>query len=100
MMLEKKKREIKASEMKCIFFSMCARTVLNIQWPQLDEDNSVRQNFCKTVESVHEILAGLGFCRFQLILDLMENHWTHPTLTQIMSGDEEEEIEDGKRFLN
>ena len=75
---------------------MCARTVLNIQWPQLDEDNSVKQNFCKTVENVHEILTGLGFNRFQLILDLMENHWTHPTLTQIMSGDDEDEIEDGR----
>lgn len=80
-------------------FGMCARTVLNIQWPQLEEDNTVKQNFCKTVENVHEILTGLGFNRFQLILDLMENHWTHPTLTQIMSGDEEDEIEDGLEYI-
>ena len=78
---------------------MCARTVLNIQWPQLDEENNVKQNFCKTVENVHEILTGLGFSRFQLILDLMENHWTHPTLTQIMSGEEEDDIEDSKMSL-
>ena len=81
------------------FYSMCARTVLNIQWPQLDEENNVKQNFCKTVENVHEILTGLGFSRFQLILDLMENHWTHPTLTQIMSGEEEDDIEDSKITL-
>jgi hypothetical protein len=76
-------------------FSLCAKTVLNIQWAQLDEDSKVKNNFSTTVENVHKILSELGFHKFQLILDLMESHWTHPILSKIMSG-EEEDTEDCK----
>ncbi|XP_045164580.2 uncharacterized protein LOC123528704 [Mercenaria mercenaria] len=80
-----------ARDQLCKFiFGMCAKTVLNIQWAQLDDDSKVKKNFSTTVEDVHKILSQLGFYKFQLILDLMESHWTHPVLSKIMSGDEED----------
>ncbi|KAL4226814.1 hypothetical protein ACF0H5_014792 [Mactra antiquata] len=84
-----------ARDQLCKFiFGLCAKTVLNIQWSQLDDDSQVKTNFSTTVENVHEILSQLGFHRFQLILDLMESHWTHPILTKIMSGDDDDEDSD------
>ncbi|XP_060587858.1 uncharacterized protein LOC132743353 [Ruditapes philippinarum] len=80
-----------ARDQLCKFiFGLCAKTVLNIQWAQLDEDSKVKNNFSTTVENVHKILSELGFLKFQLILDLMESHWTHPILSKIMSGEEED----------
>ena len=77
---------------------MCARTVLNIQWAQLDDEGKVKKDFVSTVQTVHETLKPLGYEKFQLILNLMESQWTDPVLTQIMASDEDD-IEEGKAFL-
>ncbi|KAK3605793.1 hypothetical protein CHS0354_002404 [Potamilus streckersoni] len=80
-------------------FILCAKTVLNIEWQQLDENDRNRQNFTSTVQSVHELLKDLGFNRFHLILSLMKTHWTHPVLSRIMSGEEEDESEEGLNYI-
>ncbi|XP_052781831.1 LOW QUALITY PROTEIN: uncharacterized protein LOC128218256 [Mya arenaria] len=84
-----------ARDSLCKFvFGMCARAVLNIQWSNLDEDNETRQNFTATVRNVNDILAQQGFAKFEVILELMVSHWTHPVLSKVMSGDDEEDEEE------
>lgn len=73
------------------FCSLCAKVVLNIKWQQLADDDQSKQNFRKTVEATHNQLVHAGFDRFGLLLNIMENPWTDPTITKIMSGDTEEE---------
>lgn len=65
--------------------------VLNIKWQQLADDDQSKENFRKTVEATHSQLVHAGFDRFGLLLNIMENPWTDPTITKIMSGDVEEE---------
>lgn len=72
-------------------FLLCAKVVLNIKWQQLADDDQSKQNFRKTVEATHNQLVHAGFDRFGLLLNIMENPWTDPTITKIMSGDTEEE---------
>lgn len=73
------------------FCSLCAKVVLNIKWQQLADDDQSKQNFRRTVEATHNQLVHAGFDRFGLLLNIMENPWTDPTITKIMSGDTEEE---------
>ncbi|KAL3853058.1 hypothetical protein ACJMK2_016640 [Sinanodonta woodiana] len=80
-------------------FILCAKTVLNIEWQQVDEDDRNRQNFTSTVQSVHELLKDLGFSRFHLLLSLMKTHWTHPVLSRIMSGEEEDDSQEGLNYI-
>lgn len=70
---------------------LCAKVVLNIKWQQLADDDQSKENFRKTVEATHSQLVHAGFDRFGLLLNIMENPWTDPTITKIMSGDVEEE---------
>ncbi|XP_061187047.1 serine-rich adhesin for platelets-like [Saccostrea echinata] len=72
-------------------FLLCAKVVLNIKWQQLSEEDQSKQNFRKTVEATHNQLVHAGFDRFGLLLNIMENPWTDPTITKIMSGDSEDE---------
>lgn len=72
-------------------FLLCAKVVLNIKWQQLADDDQSKENFRKTVEATHSQLVHAGFDRFGLLLNIMENPWTDPTITKIMSGDVEEE---------
>jgi hypothetical protein len=71
--------------------SLCAKVVLNIKWQQLSDEDQSKQNFRKTVEATHGQLVHAGFDRFGLLLNIMENPWTDPTITKIMSGDPEDE---------
>ncbi|XP_048740267.2 uncharacterized protein LOC125654362 [Ostrea edulis] len=72
-------------------FLLCAKVVLNIKWQQLSDEDQSKQNFRKTVEATHGQLVHAGFDRFGLLLNIMENPWTDPTITKIMSGDPEDE---------
>ncbi|XP_033746396.1 uncharacterized protein LOC117331673 isoform X2 [Pecten maximus] len=68
-------------------FLQCAKTVLNIKWQNLAEDDQSKENFIETVKATHVQLVTTGFDRFSLLLHLMENPWTDPTLSEIMSGE-------------
>ncbi|XP_060069168.1 uncharacterized protein LOC132549268 [Ylistrum balloti] len=68
-------------------FLQCAKTVLNIKWQNLAEDDHSKENFIETVKATHVQLVTTGFDRFSLLLHLMENPWTDPTLSEIMSGE-------------
>ncbi|XP_021341265.1 uncharacterized protein LOC110442129 isoform X2 [Mizuhopecten yessoensis] len=68
-------------------FLQCAKTVLNIKWQNLPEEDQSKENFTETVKATHVQLVTTGFDRFSLLLHLMENPWTDPTLSEIMSGE-------------
>ncbi|VDI17314.1 Hypothetical predicted protein [Mytilus galloprovincialis] len=72
-------------------FLLCAKVVLNIKWQQLPEDDQGKVNFSQTIANTHQHLVNTGFKRFELLTPLMENPWTDPILSKIMSGDEKEE---------
>ncbi|XP_069141478.1 mucin-17-like isoform X2 [Argopecten irradians] len=72
-------------------FLQCAKTVLNIKWQNLAEDDQSKENFIETVKATHVQLVTTGFDRFTLLLHLMENPWTDPTLSEIMSGEADNE---------
>ncbi|XP_052284946.1 uncharacterized protein LOC127881244 isoform X2 [Dreissena polymorpha] len=72
-------------------FQLCAKTVLHIQWSHLDEHNAAKTNLIEAVKNVTEILEQHGFSKFKVIQELMDSHWTHPVLSKIMSGEEEDE---------
>lgn len=65
--------------------------MLNIKWQQLPEDDQGKVNFSQTIANTHQHLVNTGFKRFELLTPLMENPWTDPILSKIMSGDEKEE---------
>ncbi|CAL1541781.1 unnamed protein product, partial [Lymnaea stagnalis] len=71
----------------------CAKSVLNIQWQNLEEDSSVRQNFLVSLANLHTKLIPFDFPRFRLLEALTENPWTNPTLAKVMGG----EVEDGDK---
>ncbi|XP_063430969.1 uncharacterized protein LOC134712900 isoform X2 [Mytilus trossulus] len=72
-------------------FLLCAKVVLNIKWQQLPDDDQGKVNFSQTIANTHQHLVNTGFKRFELLTPLMENPWTDPILSKIMSGDEKEE---------
>ncbi|XP_052090243.1 uncharacterized protein LOC127726912 [Mytilus californianus] len=72
-------------------FLLCAKVVLNIKWQQLPDDDQGKVNFSQTIANTHQHLVNTGFKRFELLTPLMENPWTDPTLSKIMSGDDKEE---------
>lgn len=80
------------SELCDKLFRQCARMVLDIQWQQLDEDSSSRQNFQTSLATCHDIMTPRGYSRFGLLQGLMDMPWTDPTLTLVM-GDEEDNDE-------
>ncbi|KAJ8301491.1 hypothetical protein KUTeg_020478 [Tegillarca granosa] len=81
-------------------FLLCAKTVLNIKWQQLeDEDLKSKQNLRATVEATHSQLQLAGFDRFGLLLPLMDDPWTDPILSQIMAG-EDTESNEAKEYIN
>ncbi|GFO07411.1 Zinc finger protein 292-like [Plakobranchus ocellatus] len=86
------------SELCFKLFRQCAKAVLNIQWQNLDEDSSVRQNFLVSLANLHAKLVPFDFPRFRLLETLTENPWTNPTLAKIMGGEVEpsdkEEVRD------
>ncbi|CAG5136261.1 unnamed protein product, partial [Candidula unifasciata] len=71
----------------------CAKAVLNIQWQNLEEDSSLRQNFLASLANLHGKLVPFDFPRFRLLEALTENPWTNPTLAKVMGG----EVEDGDK---
>ncbi|RUS74743.1 hypothetical protein EGW08_017494, partial [Elysia chlorotica] len=77
------------SELCFKLFRQCAKAVLNIQWQNLDEDSSVRQNFLVSLANLHAKLVPFDFPRFCLLETLTENPWTNPTLAKIMGGEVE-----------
>ena len=83
--------------LRLFFFRHCARTVLNIQWQQLDENSTSRQNFKVTLQNLNQCLSANGYTRFSLILTLMDSGWTRPILSQVMGG--EEDTDDGEGRL-
>ncbi|GFS14076.1 zinc finger protein 292, partial [Elysia marginata] len=77
------------SELCFKLFRQCAKAILNIQWQNLDEDSSVRQNFLVSLSNLHAKLVPFDFPRFHLLETLTENPWTNPTLAKIMGGEVE-----------
>ena len=73
------------------FYRLCAKVVLNIKWQQLPDDDQGKANFSQTIANTHQQLVNTGFNRFELLTQLIENPWTDPTLSKIMSGDDKEE---------
>lgn len=77
-----------------VYCRLCAKTVLNIKWQQLeDEELKSKQNLRATVEATHSQLQLAGFDRFGLLLPLMDDPWTDPVLSQIMAGEDTESDE-------
>ncbi|KAH9510179.1 hypothetical protein Btru_043656 [Bulinus truncatus] len=81
------------SELCFKLFRQCAKSVLNIQWQNLEEDSSVRQNFLISLANLHAKLIPFDFPRFRLLEALTESPWTNPTLAKVMGG----EIEDADK---
>lgn len=66
---------------------------MNIQWQNLDEDSSIRQNFLVSLGNLNTKLAKRNFHRFALLDSLTENPWTDSTLAKIMGGEAEDDEE-------
>ncbi|XP_059145438.1 uncharacterized protein LOC131932536 [Physella acuta] len=81
------------SELCFKLFRQCAKSVLNIQWQNLEEESSVRQNFLVSLANLHAKLIPFDFPRFRLLESLTENPWTNPILAKVMGG----EIDDGDK---
>ncbi|XP_055883589.1 uncharacterized protein LOC106054163 [Biomphalaria glabrata] len=81
------------SELCFKLFRQCSKSVLNIQWQNLEEDSSVRQNFLVSLANLHAKLIPFDFPRFRLLEALTESPWTNPTLAKVMGG----EIEDADK---
>lgn len=73
------------------FCRLCVKVVLNIKWQQLADDDQSKENFRKTVEVIYSQLVYVGFDRFGLLLNIMENSWIDSIIIKIMFGDVEEE---------
>ncbi|KAK6176822.1 hypothetical protein SNE40_015050 [Patella caerulea] len=81
-------------------FGVSARIVLDVQWAQLDEDRPYKKNFGNTLTAFHELLLKTdGSSRFDVILALMDTHWTHPILGQVMSSEEDDEEGEGLKYI-
>lgn len=69
--------------------------MLGIQWQKLDDDSECKLNFRTTVELIHSKMVVTDFHQFSQVVALMDTHWSDPVLTQVMSGSEECEEEEG-----
>lgn len=77
----------KYNKVKFSFNRQCAKSVLNIQWQNLEEESSVRQNFLVSLANLHAKLIPFDFPRFRLLEALTENPWTNPILAKVMGGE-------------
>ncbi|KAL5013556.1 hypothetical protein ScPMuIL_007826 [Solemya velum] len=89
-----------ARERLChLIFLQCAKVVLNVKWPELPEDHRIKQNFTVTTSAAHDQLKEAGFTKFGILPSLMETHWSHPILSEIMSG-ESCDTEEALEYIN
>ncbi|ESO84347.1 hypothetical protein LOTGIDRAFT_168791 [Lottia gigantea] len=81
-------------------FNVSAQIVLDVQFGQLDEDQPYKNNFRNTLTAFHQVVSEReGSSRFSVILSLMETHWSHPVLGQVMSNDEDDEEGSGLEYI-